>query len=350
MRHHTRQNLRTAGQTESKRKPSQPDLNSGPQPSSKDPQSGTGRAPLPHATSERASRDASRYRKLEQRIRDGAGQGHLDDYVPMWRITRANITRFGSQMTGPLPGYRRGSHFRARSHLEMALLALWIGALDVRENYPLWLFDHPHPLTGWPDDRVERRPCRGLLELFDGKRRASNLIRQALGGSIPDVTLMVTFGDPTHPRCMLVECLGAEAFDGTKLPLLDYSERYASANDIRYMASVPEHVGHTFMANLVACSYAVNAVRRDMSPSLLAASEASLRRDLEHNTFLGAVAATSIRLKVDERNLWTVVHYMKWRQTIDVDLRQPVYHSERPIPGGQALRSALQKIIFGQTP
>jgi hypothetical protein len=148
---------------------------------------------------------------------------------------------------------------------------------------------------------------------------------------------------------MLLECLGVGAFDGRGFPLSDYSERYASANGMRYMASVPERVGRTLIANLVACSYAANAVRRDMSPSLLAASEDSLRRGLEHDTFLGAVKATSLRLKIDERNLWTVVHYMKWRQTIDVDLRQPVYHSERPIPGGRALRSALQKIIFGET-
>lgn len=349
MRQHTQQHRSTAKQTERKPTSSQSHLNSGPQSASKDAQSGTGRSPGPRTTSVRTRRDASRYRKLEQRIRDGAGQGHLDDYVRMWEITRANISRFGSQLTGPLPGYRRGSHFRARSHFEMALLALWIGALDVRENYPLWLFSHPHPLSGWPDDRVERRPCSGLLELVDGELSARNLIRQALRGSIPDVTLMVTFGNPAHPRCMLLECLGANAADGKERPFPDYSELYSSANDMRYFASVPEHVGHTLMANLVACSYAVNAVRRTMSPSLLAAIEDSLRLGLEHNTFLGAVEATSVRLKIDERSLWTVVHYMKWRQTIDVDMRYPVYHSERPIPGGQALRSALQRIIFGET-
>jgi hypothetical protein len=160
----------------------------------------------PDNRSHASASDRSAFEKLCKRIRQGAGQGHLDEYVPLWQVTRANPTRFGSQQAGPMPGYHRASNFRLPAHREAALICLWAGALDVRENYPLWPGRHPHPLADWPLGTEPLHSCRGLLDLLDDRRQADTLRRRIRRGSHPQVTLLVTYGDPAFPSCLLLNC------------------------------------------------------------------------------------------------------------------------------------------------
>lgn len=51
------------------------------------------------------------WQKLLQRILDGRGQGHGDDYLPWLWVHRKNASPVSNQVVSRLPGYLRASHF-----------------------------------------------------------------------------------------------------------------------------------------------------------------------------------------------------------------------------------------------
>ena len=106
------------------------------------------------------------WKKLEDLVAEGRGQGHRDRYKPWIRIHRRNASARGNQITDALPGYRRASHFLAAVEWHIALLCLYLGAWDVREQFPLWPMPHLHPLQDL-DAGVARPRMRGLLEIAD---------------------------------------------------------------------------------------------------------------------------------------------------------------------------------------
>ncbi|MBN3756235.1 hypothetical protein G3N95_25070 [Paraburkholderia sp. Tr-20389] len=288
---------------------------------------------------------------LMELIDRGVGQGHLDEYTPFWQVVRGNATRFGLQSTGPLPGYRRASSFQQRPLRHAAILALWIGARDARESYPLWPFAHPHPLSGWPFGKPVTFTCRGLLDIIDGKNERQHIHRRANTGSVPIVNLMLTCGPREAPHCIMMSCrsLGDNPDARARASDTDvrYCRRYADANSIPYTEFDPHCVARPLMDNLLVCSYAVNAVRRDIAPDTLYRVEAELLLQLERETIVDAVRRTASKLGVHERHVWTVFTYMQWTQSIDIDLRYRIFHTERPIPGGRALKAALARLLLG---
>lgn len=291
------------------------------------------------------------YDRLIELIERGTGQGHFDDYVPMWQVARGNPTRYGVQGTGPMPGYHRGSSFRQRTHRRVALLVLWLGGLDVRENYPLWPFSHPHPLSDWPLGTPVDKVCHGLLDVVKDQAEKKCLCRRARAGSVPEITLMITRGDREHPESLLLACRSCdEKSQDLAIPTAntaEYGRRYAIANDIPYRELDPNSIGQTLIANLIVWSFAVNAVRRDIASQERARIEDALLKSLEDDTIAGAVRHASNQLGLPERRVWTVFAYMQWTQAVDIDPSRPIFHTEQPQAGGRALKATLARLILG---
>lgn len=73
------------------------------------------------------------------------------------------------QVHGRLPGMRRAFNFLSRSEFVIALLLLYLGVREVREQFPLWPWAHAHPLSRLPglssEVRLTLPSSVGLLEL-----------------------------------------------------------------------------------------------------------------------------------------------------------------------------------------
>lgn len=109
---------------------------------------------------------ANGWAQLRKRIEEGYGQGHYDRYKPWITIRRGRSSSHGNQVVEPLPGYVRASHFLAAAEWHLALLLRWLGAHDIREQFPLWPFPHPHPLADSPLNTLGRLPeSVGLIEI-----------------------------------------------------------------------------------------------------------------------------------------------------------------------------------------
>ena len=105
-------------------------------------------------------------KKIVEQIRLGFGQGHGEHYQPWMKIRRKNSTSKSNQIVAWMQPLGRVAHYFSRGEYKTALLLLWLGIEDLREQYPLWPIAHPHPLSGAEGSESMNFPwVRGLLDI-----------------------------------------------------------------------------------------------------------------------------------------------------------------------------------------
>jgi hypothetical protein len=283
--------------------------------------------------------------QLRKLIDQGIGQGHLDTYIPFRQLSRRNISRFGNQAFGNMPGYRRTANFFNRSQRYVALVLLWAGALDVREQYPLWPQTHPHPLADWPLGYRTESLCHGVLELREQVNQSKRIVQ------VPLADLMLTVGTLQSPRCMLISCMSASSTAGTQRnhPVADpvLVRRYAQANELSYRAIDVRMIDRTLLGNLKALAYSVNEVRHLAGEVDCVPLFDRLRISLEGRSIVDAVKRTSAQSNVSARQLWIIFHFMAWHQMIDIDLRCEILTTECMVPSDVDIRLQTRKVMLG---
>jgi hypothetical protein len=67
-----------------------------------------------------------------------------------------------------MPPLGRTAHYFSRGEYHTALLLLWLGVDDLREQFPLWPAPHPHPLYGSPlQSNAPLTWAKGLLSIAE---------------------------------------------------------------------------------------------------------------------------------------------------------------------------------------
>jgi hypothetical protein len=85
-------------------------------------------------------------KNLADAIREGRGTGTRDAYKPWIQVTRRTSSPYSNLSVVPVPHLTRLTHYLSRGEREFALFLWWLGAVDVREQYPLWPWVHLHPV------------------------------------------------------------------------------------------------------------------------------------------------------------------------------------------------------------
>ena len=89
--------------------------------------------------------------RLHALIAAGYGQGHGETYLAWMRVRRRLTSRVSNLVVLANPLYAtRPFHLLSRLEAKGAIVALWLGARELREQFPLWPDDHPHPDWGGP--------------------------------------------------------------------------------------------------------------------------------------------------------------------------------------------------------
>lgn len=104
--------------------------------------------------------------KLTAAIRKGFGRGRDELYQPWIRVRRhlhSKVSKLSTQHTNL---YERAIHVLAGTERDSLAIALWLGAIEVREQRPMWPDPHEHPACGLLPE-LDRRylPVRGLLDI-----------------------------------------------------------------------------------------------------------------------------------------------------------------------------------------
>lgn len=180
--------------------------------------------------------------RLSKAIKEGAGQGFGENYWPWIRVRRmtsgavSNLTVFAN------PLYARAIHLLSGLEVTATIMALWLGAIEAREQFPLWPETHAHP--GFPDasaHAAQQSMVPGLLELA-----AAAGIKHGdyWGTDIPYVAtadLLLNTPDDRQGRLVLMPVKPASEIErmdrkGERVrERLELQRRYANTIDARYV-------------------------------------------------------------------------------------------------------------------
>lgn len=284
---------------------------------------------------------------LSQWIDNGLGLGHFEWYKAFLRITRRKFPRRSNQVVGVLPGYRRRFDFWARPERKIGLLSIWLGVLDVREQYPLWPWPHPHPLADWPLCPISLPNAPALLDVA---REAGIEHGTFVGSTVPYVAttdLLLTVGTKEQPRLVAIACkprtlIYGDRADQRVIERLELERRYFRALKVPHVVADDEAVDDTLLANLeaVAPDWAASEAL-DHFADREKAKEVLCRR-LEEDAIRDAVWGTASELRCDLPLVWAVFNMLAWTQAIDIDLAKPIHRSRPMRTGGRARRNALR--------
>lgn len=106
------------------------------------------------------------WKKLDALLDAGYGQGHRARYKPWLRVTRRECSPCSTVGHLPATELRRLYHFRSIAERTVIILLRWLGAYDLRDQFPAWPWPHRHPSDGLPGMSEPRQ--RGLLEVARG--------------------------------------------------------------------------------------------------------------------------------------------------------------------------------------
>jgi hypothetical protein len=295
------------------------------------------------------------WNKLFSLIALGYGQGHGDDYRPFLLITRKNSSPHSNQSAGrPLPGYARQFHFQSRDERNVALVLVWLGAKDIREQFPLWPVAHDHPLSGAPGaENLLLEEAPGLLDLA---REAGIDHGEFVGSDVPYIAtmdLMVTVHSNGVPRLVAVSCKPRQ-----RVLAADSASRMLERLELERLyckeLSIPHHIGDAaaFSRKLIA-NLQWLAPDKTVASSLLDGPNLALfcdvlQRKIHQDPIDQVIQHAASKVKWSNEKANSAFRFLAWHQEIDIDLSLPIMMTQPAKPGGQALRSALQKKLFGE--
>lgn len=292
---------------------------------------------------------------LKQHVDDRRGQGWGMSYLPWLWIRRRNPSPVSNQVAGAmLPGLNRECCFLARTEWLIALLCYWLGALDVREQFPLWPWHHPHPLEGVLPGQTGVLPTSvGLVEIA---KDAGIDHGRFVGSNVPycattDVVATVQGQDGLRLAAIAVKAkkalLEAEPADRA-LERLELERRYHKALGDHFEVATEELVPETFGGQLVWFSSAAR-----LSPGLddpLRVLEFSLAFEdaAPRGTIESAINDVSIRMGLSSSDGNLLFRHCAWTRLIDIDLSYDVEMTYPPRRGSAHLVSVLRQKLFGE--
>lgn len=288
--------------------------------------------------------------KILALINAGYGQGHLYRYKPWLRVTKHDYSPISS--VGHVQSHIKGQlhHVRAGAEASAALVLYWLGACDLRDQYPIWPWPHDHLASGLdPQVRLPRLP--GLLEIAD---EAGINHGYFPGTNLPYVATLDLVStwctEDGGYRFIAHECKPRE-FVYDPNPLSRVKERLELSRRYLKIAQVPQHLLHIedypklLFVNL-------NALRPGFVPKhqtvIRASHDYSLLLDQckrrAYEQPLNAVLTELARKTTSSlAELLALSHLAIWHQDLDHDPSKPFEPWRRLHPGGIALKARLRR-------
>jgi hypothetical protein len=293
---------------------------------------------------------------LKQRIGAGRGQGHRDSYLPWIWIRRKNVSGLGNQVVDVMPGYRRGSHFLAQVEWHVALLCIYLRALDVREQFPLWPQPHAHPLANYaPAAGQQWARCNGLMAIAEelqvdhGWEVGSDApyvatidiaatVKRRTGFGLAGISLkpheMIVSSEPDD---RINERLRMEA-----ACMRDYAATYKIVD-----RSLLGHVTGGVLELLSSGARLPAALRIETLQAEFKARFVEAATITSINTGITRAAQA---LNLDQMSANLLWRHLTWRRQIEIDITQPLELASPLKLGGREIADAMAVELFGEVP
>lgn len=293
--------------------------------------------------------------KLTALVAAGYGQGHFQRYKPWLRVTKRDYSP--SSVVGHLPGATLGRlhHFRSIAERRTIQLCKWLGAVDVREQLPLWPWEHPHHGVGLPGyDTVGRAPA-----LLDLAKDAGIDHGRFVGTDIPYVATldMLTTWQVNQDEFVLLaidnkpdEIVYAPSVLAREKERLELTRRYKRIVSTSYRIVDAAKLPSELMANLDMLEPQLNLQQQ------AAVLESALYRKMVDAMLVSAYeisAEVALQRLVRQHSSSTkevhaLFHLALWRQDLDHDLALPLKMNEPLRIGGRARKAAMKVQWVGE--
>lgn len=290
-------------------------------------------------------------RKIKEQILKGFGQGHGSAYQPWLQIRRKNSSPESNQIVSWMPQLGRAAHYFSRGEYHLALLLLWLGVQDLREQYPIWPIPHPHPLTGTLGFQgMDLKMNRGLMMIAKeaGIKHGVNV-----GTRIPYVATLdhlatayvqedwklVGFSSkPITNSDQEVKERALERLEMERLYLNEIGGKYFVVNSALILSVLAGQ-----LECWIDCGTSQNI--SDLVPLVdYFADYINASDDL---SVAESVLDASKKLSIPAKQGWILFRHCAWTQKIDIDPMSQIITSQPIKRGGISLRAKLRERLFG---
>lgn len=289
--------------------------------------------------------------KVSELIALRYGQGHLQEYKPFLRLGRGWFIPHSTHSWTFNPILLRHHDIFSRGEKDALVFAMWIGAVDAREQMPAWHCPHAHPLEDGPFPRRHPLPSSaGTIELAHDARIRHPVYpgtRDYLVLTLDLLATMPTLGGhgliaiPTKGKAVP----GEDASQYRQLELLELQRRYALEVGAIFAPWIRLPEFSQLLTNLrLAFTYAALSERlhEQHYQEFLAIARGKL--DEMPIRLILKTAAQQLRLPIDDVGpLW---EHALWRQDLLVDLRQPLVTSYVAPKWSASECSALKRALL----
>jgi len=293
------------------------------------------------------------YKKLYAHIRLGHGIGHGTQYKPWLTLRRKNPSPNSNQVVSFMPPLQRTAHYFSRGEYHTALLLLWLGVLDLREQFPIWPVAHPNPLNGAPGVLATNlKWSRGLIAIA---REANIEHGHEVGSTQPYVASLDLVATVPRRNGIGLSIFSSKPIKESSsqvkwrtLERLELERRYAAEMEAQYFVSssalIPMHIAGQL-------EWWLDCSTLHFAPELLQlasqfASVISSHSDLALSEAVEC-AANATFISID--NGWLLFRHCAWKQLIDIDPSSRILTSHPLRGGGIELRNKLRLRLFGET-
>jgi hypothetical protein len=248
-----------------------------------------------------------------------------------------------------LPPLGRSLHFFSRGEYRAALLLLWLGVEDLREQYPIWPMPHPHPLDG-----ASGAPCnlpwsRGLLAIASAAKIDHGT---EVGSRIPYVAtidLLATVRTAGRLCVVAFSCKPISehttSFNWRMQERLELERRYANELPCPYFLISSSLVPATMAANLETWLADANLHSSDLigKVEMFTAYVGAHRNGAAREAVAGAANVCGIT----QEDGWRLLRHCAWHQIIDLNPTRKILATYPLPPGGRILRQELSAKLLG---
>ena len=292
--------------------------------------------------------------KLARLEAEGFGQGRYECYRPWIRVRRSLSSPVSSQHVFEIPGHGRHAHLLSGLEQQFALLAGWLGALEVREQFPV----HPRPARHPGYDPTFRYPVAGAAEMLPG---IADIARDAgidpgiyPGTNLPFVLttdLVLLSRDANKYRLAYWPVKPSDELDGPngsrRRERLELEARHAALAGADFRLMTDETVGRKFMENLQDCKPWRGDVEQWSGDDRLyrfAEGFNSCRGAKLRDAWAAAGAFAGLEKSPFRRRLFNVA---VWLGLLDVHLSKDLYPHLAVPWGGLAQRTKMRQRLLG---
>ena len=289
-------------------------------------------------------------------MEDGHGSGFGEAYMPWMRIRRRLSSPVSNLMLLPTPVHARPLHLLARTESAAALVAAWLGATEIREQFPLWPEVHLAPFSGIHDgDGAERHMLPGLMSIAEDLGIKHGFYPGTKLPYVATTDLLIRFGDASRQRFAFWACKPAEQLRRgargaeRRWERIRLEEAYAAQCGSVHRVVDGEQFERRLTDNLDWLTPLRSEWLKYEGSAVLEDFSGYCAEQLRTVPVRVAVAVAAEKNGLDRANMlklaWLLFRIATWRGDFDIDLSQPLLTTKMARTGGARFKQALTEAL-----